>query len=139
MRPALTPCLVMLSVRPFAAGSATLPPSIFTFPTCIRPFRNVPAVIITHSARNSAPNCVFTPSTLPFSTSSSVAISCHNSKLGVFSRISRQYWLNFILSHCARGLHIAGPFERFSMRNCIEAISVTIPVCPPRASISLTI
>ena len=31
------------------------------------------------------------------------------------------------LSHCARGLHIAGPFERLSIRNWSVEASVTIP------------
>ena len=139
MRPAVMPCAVIDSVNPFAAGSATRPPSICTLPMCISPLRNVPAVIIVHEARNSAPICVLTPTALPSSTISSVAISCHKSRFGVFSRISRQYWLNFILSHCARGLHIAGPLERLSMRNCIDARSVTMAVKPPSASISRTI
>ena len=139
MRPAVMPCAAIDSVRPFAAGSATRPPSICTLPMCISPLRNVPAVIIVHEARNSAPICVLTPTALPSSTISSVAISCHKSRFGVFSRISRQYWLNFILSHCARGLHIAGPFERLSIRNCMDARSVTMAVYPPSASISRTI
>ena len=139
MRPEVMPCAVMDSVNPLAAGSATLPPSICTLPMCISPLRNVPAVIIVHVARNSAPVCVLTPAALPSSTISSVAMSCQMCRFGMFSRVSRQYWLNFILSHCARGLHIAGPLERFSMRNCIEALSVMMPVYPPNASISLTI
>ena len=43
------------------------------------------------------------------------------------------------LSHCARGLHIAGPLERLSIRNCSVAASVTRPEYPPRASTSRTI
>ena len=139
IRPAVMPSFVILSVSPFAAGSATRPPSICTLPMCISPLRNVPAVMMTHFVLNSAPSCVFTPVTFSFSTKSSVAMSCHMSRFGMFSSISRQYWLNFVLSHCARGLHIAGPFERLSMRNWIDDLSVTMPVYPPSASISLTI
>ena len=61
------------------------------------------------------------------------------SNLQALSRISRQCSENWILSHCARGLHIAGPFERFSIRNWRVERSVTMPVHPPRASISRTI
>ena len=42
-------------------------------------------------------------------------------------------------AHCARGLHMAGPLERFNMRNWIAVLSVTNPIYPPKASISRTI
>ena len=57
----------------------------------------------------------------------------------MFSSVSRHNSLKRILSHCARGLHMAGPFERFSMRNWIVERSVMIPMRPPKASISRTI
>ena len=43
------------------------------------------------------------------------------------------------LMHCARGLHIAAPFERLSIRNCMVEWSVIRAIRPPRASISRTI
>ena len=57
----------------------------------------------------------------------------------MFSRISRQAQMNLPRSHCARGLHMAGPFERLSIRNWMAVRSVTKPMYPPNASISLTI
>jgi hypothetical protein len=43
------------------------------------------------------------------------------------------------LSHCALGDHTAGPLELFNILNCIPTLSVMRPICPPIASISLTI
>ena len=61
------------------------------------------------------------------------------SNLQLLSRILRHSSEKRILSHCARGLHIAGPFERLSMRNWRVVRSVTTPLHPPSASISRTI
>ena len=55
------------------------------------------------------------------------------------SKTSRHFNEKASLSHCARGLHIAGPLERLSIRNWSVAASVTTPVHPPSASISRTI
>ena len=129
----------MDSVRPVAAGSAILPPGNCLLPTCISPLRNVPAVMITVFAVNCAPRRVLTPTAFPSSTMSSMAWSCQMWRFGVLSSTSLQVQMNFPLSHCARGLHMAGPLERLSIRNCTEHRSVTIPICPPSASISLTI
>ena len=82
---------------------------------------------------------VTSPGTSPFSTINSSTVSCQICRLGVFSNISRHAQINLPRSHCARGLHMAGPFERLSMRNWIAVRSVTIPMYPPSASISLTI
>ena len=79
------------------------------------------------------------PVTSPFSIISSRTVSCQICRFGMFSRISRQVQINLFRSHWARGLHIAGPFERFSIRNCIAVLSVTNPIYPPNASISRTI
>ena len=127
------------SVRCSAGGSAQRPPGTFRRPTCSSPFRNVPAVIITALARSVTSQMVCTPRTSPSSTSSSSAWSCHMLRLGVFSSMRRHSRLNFMRSHCERGLHTAGPFERLSIRNCMAVLSVTIPICPPSASISRTI
>ena len=133
------PWRVIDSVRCDTAGSAQRPPGTFLRPMCISPFRNVPAVITTALALILTPHCVATPTAFSFSTINSSTWSCHMSRLSVFSRILRHSSLNFMRSHCERGLHIAGPFERFSILNCIAVRSVTIPVKPPRASISRTI
>src|SRR5574344_779651 len=61
------------------------------------------------------------------------------SNLQALSRTERHVRENWILSHWALGLHMAGPFELLSMRNCRALRSATMPVYPPRASISLTI
>ena len=73
------------------------------------------------------------------STSSSSTWSCQMSKFAVSSSTRRHSQMNFPRSHCARGLHTAGPLLRFSMRNWMAVASVTSPICPPRASISRTI
>ena len=73
------------------------------------------------------------------STSSSSTWSCQMSKLGVSSSTRRHSQINFPRSHCALGLHTAGPLLRFSMRNCMAVASVTFAICPPKASISRTI
>ena len=74
-----------------------------------------------------------------FSTISSSAWSWNISRLSVWSSILFHSVMNFSLSHCALGLQTAGPFERLSIRNCMAVASVTMPICPPNASISLTI
>ena len=127
------------SVIPCEAGSETRPPSICTGPTCIKPLRNVPAVRTTVLAEKCTPKAVFTPFTMPSSMHSDTAESCHMKRLGVFSRMWRHSAMKRMRSACERGLHIAGPFERLSIRNCMLLRSVTMPICPPRASISLTI
>ncbi len=139
MRPVRMPWLAMDSVSPVAAGSAIRPPGTCLRPMCISPLRKVPAVITTHLARSSAPQMVRTPWTSPSATISSFTWSCQMLRLGVFSSISRHAQMNLPLSHCARGLHTAGPLERLSMRNCMEHRSVTMPIMPPSASISRTI
>ena len=65
--------------------------------------------------------------------------SCQMSRFGVWSSNVRHSQMNFPLSHCALGDHMAGPFDLFSIRNCIAVASVTSPMPPPRASISRTI
>ena len=134
------PCLAMLSVSFPTAGSAILPPETFFLPMCISPFRNVPAVNTMLFAYISVPHNVLIPNTLlSLSTIISSAWSCQMSRLSVLSSIFLHSQIYFSLSHCALGLHIAGPFDMFSNLNCIEVLSVTIPMNPPRASISLTI
>ena len=115
------------------------PPSVLSFPMKSLPLRNVPAVKITARASNSAPIDTLTPEIDDSRKVISVTESCQISKLQVFSRIWRQFIEKRALSHCARGLHIAGPFERLSILNCIVDASVTTPLNPPSASISLTI
>ena len=137
--PARMPCRVMLSVSPCDAGSAMRPPSTLRRPMCISPPRNVPAVITTQPALSSAPHTVRTPQARPPSTISSVAMSCQMSRPSVRSSSVRHCQMNFPLSHCALGLHTAGPLLRLSIRNCMAVASVTMAVRPPRASISLTI
>ena len=129
----------MLSVKLRTAGSAHLPPGTFFLPTCISPLRNVPAVMITAFARNVTPQTVSTPTASPFSTSSSQASSCQMSRLSTRSSRVRHSHINLPLSHCARGLHTAGPLPRLSIRNCMDVASVTRAISPPRASISRTI
>ena len=115
------------------------PPGSMVRPTCISPFRKVPAVSTTHLARKVTPQTVVSPVTSPFSTRISCTVSCQMCRLGIFSRISRHVQMNLLRSHCARGLHMAGPLERFNMRNWIAVLSVTNPIYPPKASISRTI
>jgi len=111
------PSSLSCSLSPREAGSPDLPPDIVLKPTCISPLRNVPFVSITASARNSVPKVVVTPFTTPSSMIMPLASSCHIARFSVCSRSFRHSLLNSILSHCARGLHMAGPLLRFSMRN----------------------
>ncbi len=104
-------------LKPCEAGSPDLPPDIVLKPTCINPLRNVPFVSITVLACNSVPKVVVTPFTDPFSTIIPLASSCHMARLSVCSRIFLHSLLNIILSHCALGLHMAGPLLRFNIRN----------------------
>ena len=60
-------------------------------------------------------------------TTISLTVSCQKSTFLVFSSISLQRELNNILSFCDRGLHIAGPLERFNILNWIVDRSETIP------------
>ena len=139
IRAAVMPCRVMLSVKWSTAGSAHLPPGTLCLPTCMSPLRNVPAVITTAFALSVTPHTVSTPTASPFSTISSQASSCQMSRLSVRSSCVRHSQMNLPRSHCALGLHTAGPFPRLSMRNCIDVASVTSPILPPSASISRTI
>ena len=145
----------MESVRCGTAGSAQRPPGTIFLPTCISPLRNVPAVITTAGARISTPQMVRTPVTCGSVASSallSVSLlhgepaksrvstwSCQMSRLSVWSSNVLHSHMNFPLSHCARGDHIAGPLLLLSIRNCMAVASVTIPIPPPRASTSRTI
>ena len=145
------PWRVMLSVKWGTAGSAIRPPGTILRPMCISPLRNVPAVMMTALALSSQPQMVFTPTTClagsssccscvaTSSTNNSSAWSCQMSKCSVASSTDRHFQMNLPRSHWARGLHTAGPFERFNMRNWIAVASVTSPICPPSASISRTI
>ena len=100
-----------------AAGSAHLPPGTFVFPTCIKPLRKVPAVMTTDLPRSSAPQSVRMPMTSLFSVRISVASSCQMERFGVFSSLFLHSQMKRARSHCALGLHMAGPLERFSILN----------------------
>ncbi|MBA7571743.1 hypothetical protein ES708_13511 [subsurface metagenome] len=125
--------------KPYEAGSDALPPIFLTFPTYIIPFINVPLVIMTLFPFITVPIFVFTPTALLFFTTISSTVSCQKSSFSILSSFSLQTFENFILSFCALGLHIAGPFDLLSILNCIMLSSVTIPLYPPKASISLII
>ena len=135
----LTPQLFSWSDKTKEALSPILPPEKLTSPTWILPLRNVPLVRITFLAVKDFPNWVFTPDTDCPSISNSVTVSWRRWRLGVCSITYFQYKEKAVLSHWARGLHIAGPLDRFSIRYWIMVWSVTIPDIPPKASISLTI
>ena len=139
MRSCVMPNCSSDCVRNVEAGSAHRPPFTCLRPTCISPLRKVPAVTTTARAWMVTPHKVRTPHTMPFSASTSQASSCQMSRLSVWSRWWRQVVMNFARSHWARGLHMAGPFERLSMRNWMAVASVTMPVMPPKASVSRTI
>ena len=139
MRRLSIPNSLRAAVRNVDAGSAQRPPGTIFLPMCINPLRNVPAVMTTAPARNSAPQMVLRPAMRPLSTMSSLTSSCQTSKLSVFSMWCLHSAINRMRSHCARGLHMAGPLERLSMRNWMAVASVTSPICPPSASISRTI
>lgn len=113
----------------------------------------MPAVSTTALAWKVTPNCVFTPVTCLYvftpdelssfvvlsSTSNSFTASCHIFRFSMPSSISRHAQIYFPRSHCALGLHMAGPLERFSIRNWMAVLSATTPIYPPSASISRTI
>ena len=90
-------------------------------------------------ALNSTPQTVITPTASPFSTINSRASSCQMSRSGVLSNTFLHSQMYFPRSHCARGLHTAGPLPLFSIRNWMAVASVMRPICPPKASISRTI
>ena len=139
MRSALKPCSTNCSVMPRTAFSPARPPPNCFSPTCMRPFRNVPAVTTTDRERIVAPNWVLTPTQEPFSISNSTTASCQKSSLGVCSSISRHFSAKRMRSFWVRGDHIAGPLDRFNMRNWMALWSLTMPEYPPIASISRTI
>lgn len=140
MRPAVKPRSTSCSVSPYEAGSATRPPRSCTRPMCMSPFMKVPQVSTTALAVKVTSMLVITPEMAPSLLNiSCLTLSCHIDRCSVFSSVSRHTWINFCRSLWARGLHMAGPFERLSIRNCRAVLSVTIPICPPRASISRTI
>ena len=138
IRPTVRPASTSVCDSPFDGSSPMRPPSAISVPTKSLPSRKVPAVRITDLAENSAPIRRRTPEIFDSRRVTATTESCQMSKLQVFSRTERQFRENCILSHCARGLHIAGPFDRFSIRNWSVEASVTTPDMPPSASISLT-
>ena len=103
------------------------------------PFRNVPLVITTASHEKSIPSAVFTPFTRLFSITISFTESCQKSTLGVCSSALRHSSAKSIRSFWVRGLHIAGPLLKLSIRYWIADRSETTPLYPPSASISLII
>ena len=66
-------------------------------------------------------------------------MSCQKSTFEFCSNNILHSQENKALSFWVRGDHIAGPFDMFSIRNCIALLSLTIPDPPPSASISRTI
>ena len=82
---------------------------------------------------------VFTPFTSSFSRMICWTESCQKSTFLFSSNAQRHSSANLILSDWHLGDHIAGPFDRFSIRNCIMVLSEMIPDMPPNASISRTI
>ena len=138
IRPTERPCAAKMADKPFEGNSPSLPPSAISVPTNSRPSRKVPAVRITALAPNSAPMPRRTPEICDSRKVISTTESCQMSKPQVFSRTYRQFSEKLRLSHWARGLHIAGPFDRLSILNWMVEASVTIPEQPPKASISRT-
>ena len=110
------------------AGSAQRPPGTIFRPMCMSPLRKVPAVMMMDLARNSAPQMVRRPMISPFLANNSLTSSCQMSRFSVFSTRRRHSVMNRARSHCARGLHMAGPLERLSMRNWMAVASVTSPI-----------
>ena len=101
------------AVIPLIALSPILPPPNCLSPRCMLPFKNVPLFKTTALDLILMPIDVLTPTTLFFSTIISCTTSCQKSKFGTFSRVFLHVLLNIFLSHCALGLHIAGPFDLF--------------------------
>ena len=139
MRATRMPWRAMLSEKWWTAGSAMRPPSTILCPICISPLRKVPAVTTIALAWISIPHKVLIPNTLESFTSNSSAWSWRMSRSGIWSRVVRHSKIYFSRSHWARGLHMAGPLDRLSIRNCIAVASVMCPISPPKASISRTI
>ena len=139
MRPASKPSATSEPVKPSAEGSEIRPPPKCFSPMWITPPRNVPLVSTTASPHASTPSEVRTPCTAPSRTKTSVTVSANKSNPPVCSSSMRHCCEKRYLSHCARGLHIAGPLERLSILNWIIVRSVTMPEYPPSASTSRTI
>src|SRR5690606_24738186 len=99
----------------------------------------VPLVSITDFPCISKPIPVLTPTALLSFTTIPVTISCQKSILPLASNANRHSSANLILSFWVLGDHIAGPLERFNIRNCSMDLSDIMPDIPPRASISRTI
>ena len=121
---------------PFAAPSPVLPPPSCFSPIWIIPLRKVPLVSTTVLDWISIPIPVRTPQTAPFLINKPVIISCQKSTFGVYSKANLHSSANRMRSFCDLGDHIAGPLERFNMRNWIMDLSDIMPERPPRASIS---
>ena len=104
----------------------------------IAPRRKVPAVSTTARASMVSPSFVTTPAMRPPRITNDAAVPCAKWRLGRASRSWRTARRYSARSHWARGDQTAGPFERFSMRNWIRAMSVARPITPPSASTSRT-
>ncbi len=144
MRPDSKPKVASCSVIPYAAFSPERPPPNCFSPMCITALRKVPLVSTTDRHGMTLPMPVRTPVTrtlpsFPVSVSRPVTVSWRKWTLGVCSSFFRQVCAKSSRSFCVRGLHMAGPLLRFSIRNWTVLISLTIPEYPPSASISRTI
>ncbi len=117
MRSAVKPSSTNCSVIPRMAFSPARPPPNCFSPMCINPFKNVPAVTTTDLERMVAPSWVLTPTHAPSSMINSKTASCQKSNRAVDSNIRRHFSANRIRSFWVRGDHIAGPLERFNIRN----------------------
>ncbi len=128
-----------LADNSFAAGSPRRPPGNCSSPMCIRPRRNVPVVRTTVGEENVRPSRQAMPQTCWPCVRISEAIASTMVRFGVPSRRARMKSWYLYLSAWARGDWTAGPFERFSRRNCMPVASIARPISPPRASTSRAI
>ena len=64
-----------------------------------------------------SPSWVCTPVTLLFSTRSALTMSCQRWMFSLASSVDLQCWAKVWRSFCVLGDHMAGPLDRFSIRN----------------------
>ena len=104
----------------------------------ILPSMNVPVVRTTVLDVIVHPRSVFTPDACPFSERISITVSMKIWRWGVPSSVSLASLEYVNLSACARGAWTAGPLLLFSILIWIIEASISCPISPPSASISLT-
>ena len=137
-RPSGSPRPSILLAKFMQAFSPARPPDLASSPILITPRRNVPVVSTTERERILVPSATSTPHAMPRSTRMSATSPSTTVNLGVAAIsacIACRYSMRSIW---ALGPCTAGPFDLFSNRNWMPALSAMRPITPSSASISRT-